>query len=364
MSAATVTIYYASSGEKSHRATPHKKQDLQKKGQSWKSPDFQAALGLFVGFLLIGHYLPWAGSQLGLMEQDVLQLAQDPSGSMAQAWLQAFSVMIRILVPVTIPLVLAGLFASSLEKGFRISFSGMKADFTKINPVEGLKRLFSQDSVWQLGKGLLKIAIMGSLAAWLIRRQVANYAGLMEESLGGALTSAVRMMGQVMLIMAFAFFVIGILDMGYQSYAFQQKTRMTTQEVRDEFKDTEGDPHVKGRRREMSRRIWRSGVRQVKNAQVVVTNPTHYAVALKWDEKRMAAPVVIAKGADGTAKNIREVAMRHEVPIVENAPLARSLYELPIGQAILEEHYQAVADILAFLIRKRKGPRVPGRTEK
>ncbi|PSR36619.1 MAG: type III secretion protein [Sulfobacillus thermosulfidooxidans] len=362
MTAIAGRIYYASAGEKSHQATPHKKQEIQKQGQSWKSPDFQAALGLFVGFLMIGHYLPWAGSQLGFLESMVLQLSANPANALGQAWIEAFAIMIRILLPITLPLVIAGLFASSLEKGFRLSFSGLKADFTKINPVEGLKRLFSQDSMWQLGKGVLKIAIMGSLAAWLIHRQVADYAGLMAESLGGALHSALSMMGQVLLLMSLAFFIIGIADMGYQSYAFQQKIRMTTQEVRDEFKNTEGDPRIKGKRRELARRIWRSGVRQVKNAQVVVTNPTHYAVALQWDEKKMAAPIVVAKGVDGTAKNIRDMAMRYEVPIVENPPLARSLYELPIGQAILEEHYQAVADILAFLIRKRQG-RPMGRRE-
>ncbi|SMC04609.1 flagellar biosynthetic protein FlhB [Sulfobacillus thermosulfidooxidans DSM 9293] len=354
-------MYFASAGEKSQQATPHKKQQLQKQGQHWKSPDFQAALALAVGFVVIRHYLPWAGTQLGEMESAVLQLAENPQGTMASAWLLAFSVMIRILLPLTLPLLVAGLFASSLEKGFRLSFSALKADMTRLNPVEGLKRMFSRDSVWQLFKGLLKVGIMGALAAWVIHQQLANYAGLMVESLGQALSTSLNMLSQVLLVMSVAFFIIGVLDMAYQAYAFQLKIRMTTQEVRDELKETEGNPQIKGKRREMARRIWRSGVRQVKNAQVVITNPTHYAVALKWDEKTMPAPVVIAKGADEMAYNIREIAVRHGVPLVENPPLARSLYEVPIGHVILEEHYQAVADILAFLIRKRHAHRMERR---
>ncbi|MCL4495329.1 MAG: EscU/YscU/HrcU family type III secretion system export apparatus switch protein [Firmicutes bacterium] len=347
--------YFATAGEKSQKATPHKKQQVQKQGQNWKSPDFQAAFALAVGFVVLRRLLPWIGTQFGEMEANVLQLATGSQSTLGSAWLLAFSVMIRILLPLMIPLSLAGLFASSMEKGFRFSMAGIKADLTRLNPVEGLKRMFSQDSVWQLLKGLLKVGVMAALGGWVIHRQIKDYPGLMAESLGQALASALHLMSQMVLMLAMAFFVIGIADMVYQMHAFQQKIRMTTQEVRDEFKETEGNPLVKGKRKEMARFLWRSGVRQVKNAQVVITNPTHYAVALKWDQKIMPAPVVIAKGSDEMARNIRETAIRNEVPLVENPPLARSLYEVPIGHQILEEHYQAVADILAFLIRKRQG---------
>ena len=352
--------YFATAGEKSQQATPHKRQQLQKQGQHWKSPDFQAAFALAVGFAVLRHFLPWVGTQLGQMDRTVLQLAAHPHHAIAQAWLLAFSVMVRILLPLSVPLVLAGLFASALEKGFHLSFGGLKADMARLNPVEGLRRMFSVDSVWQLVKGFLKVMVMAILAGWVIDRQLAHYAGLLAEPLGQALTSALHMMSQMVLMLATAFFMIGIADMAYQMHAFGQKIRMTTQEVRDEFKETEGNPLVKGKRREMARRLWRSGVRQVKHAQVVITNPTHYAVALKWDEKTMGAPVVIAKGTDETARNIRETAVRFEVPLVENPPLARSLYDVPVGHQILEEHYQAVADILAFLIQKRQARRMGG----
>ncbi len=346
--------YCATAGEKSQKATPHRKQQMQKQGQNWKSPDFQAAFALAVGFVVLRRLLPWVGTQFGEMEANVLQLASGSQSTIASAWLLAFSVMIRTVLPLIIPLVLAGLFASSIEKGFRFSMTGIKADFTRLNPVEGFKRLFSQDSVWQLLKGLLKVGLMALVGGWVIRRQIQDYPGLMAESLGQALLTALNMLSQMVLMLAAAFFVIGIADMFYQMHAFQQKARMTTQEVKDEFKETEGNPQVKGKRRDLARFLWRSGVRQVKDAQVVITNPTHYAIALKWEQKTMPAPIIIAKGADEMARHIRQTAIRHEIPLVENPPLARSLYEVPIGHQIREEHYQAVADILAFLIRKQQ----------
>jgi len=150
-------------------------------------------------------------------------------------------------------------------------------------------------------------------------------------------------------------FLIGILDLGYQWFKFQKDMRMTTQEVKDEMKDTEGDSRLKGRRREMARRLARTGIKAVQNSQVLVTNPTHVAVALKWDDSTMAAPEVVAKGQEELALEMRRIAYDHQVPVVENPPLARSLYGVPLGQAIPEEHYQAVADILAFVLRRRPG---------
>ncbi len=346
--------FFAQAGEKSQKATPHKKQQMQKQGQSWKSPDFQAAFALAVGFVVMRHLLPWLGTQFGAMEANVLALASGSQSTLASAWLVGFSAMVRILLPLVIPLVVAGLLASSIEKGFRFSMTGLKADMTRLNPVEGIKRMFSQDSAWQLLKGIVKVSVMALLGGWVIHKQIANYPGLMAESLGQALSRAQQMLSQMVLMLAAAFFAIGVADMFYQMHAFQQKSRMTTQEVKDEYKQTEGNPHVKGKRREMARFLWRSGMRQVKDAQVVITNPTHYAVALKWEQKTMSAPIVIAKGADEMARHIREIAIRHEVPLVENPPLARALYELPLGQQIPQEHYQAVADILAFLIRKQQ----------
>jgi len=141
----------------------------------------------------------------------------------------------------------------------------------------------------------------------------------------------------------------------YQYLSFQRSLRMSTTEVRDEMKEMEGDPRIRGRRRQLHRKLVQTGLRDVKTASVVVTNPTHYAVALKWDDRTMQAPTVIAKGTDETALVMREIAYQESIPVVENPPLARSLYVVPLGSAISEDHYQAVADILAFIIRRRRG---------
>ncbi len=347
---------FALSGEKSQAPTPQKRKQARGKGQGWHSPDFQSGLALLAGFVLLRIYLPWAGQQLGGVEAQILTMSSTPgpfAQNLGSVVVVCAHVIVAVLIPLVLPIAAVGIGVGLLQSGFRFSLVPLAPDFTRLNPLTGLQRMFSRDGLWLLVKGLLKMAIIGVSAGLAIWHQMLTYPNLINQPLGVAIHQGFLLLTAVLWRAALAYVLIGVADLAYQYMAFQRSLRMTTQEVRDEFKETEGDPRLKGKRRDIARKLARTGLRQVKNSQVVITNPTHYAVALKWDDKVMAAPAVAAKGVDDTALAIRELAYQHGVPVIDNPPLARSLYLVPLGQTIPEEHYQAVAEILAFLIRRK-----------
>lgn len=343
--------------ERTQAPTPRRRQRARQEGQGWFSPDFQAAMALLVAVLILRWYLPYIGRQLALMEVGILSMGVGPHFS--DAWYQALIVaghaMIRSLVPIAVPVLVVGLVAAASQGGIRFNLNRLAPDFARLNPLAGLTRMFSVQGLWLLVKGFLKMGIIGVAVGLAVAAHLRAYAELMVMPLGSALSQSLVLLTGVMIRAAAAFLVIGAADAAYQYFQFQQSLRMSTEEVRDEMKEAEGDPKVRGRRRQMHRRLIQTGLREVKNAAVVVTNPTHFAVALKWDENTMQAPVLAAKGTDDVALAIREIAYQEGIPVVENPPLARTLYLVPLGEAIKEEHYQAVADILAFIIRRRRG---------
>lgn len=343
--------------ERTQAPTPRRRQQAREKGQGWFSPDFQAAIALLVAVLILKWYLPWSGRQLTHMEAAILSLTT--GAGFTVSWYSAVGVAlhtaVNLLLPLALPIAGVGLAIGFAQHGLRFNFASLAPDFTRLNPLTGIQKMFSVQGLWMLGKGLLKVAIIGTAVGLAIAAQLRIYAQLLVMPLGAALGESGRLLTGVMIRAAAAYFAVGALDMFFQYRQFQQSLKMSTQEVRDEVKDTEGNPHIRGRRRQMHRRLIQTGMREVKNASVIVTNPTHYAVALKWDAVAMPAPQVAAKGADEVALAMREIAYEYSIPIVENPPLARSLYLVPLGESIREEHYQAVADILAFIIRRRGG---------
>ncbi|MCY0878394.1 MAG: EscU/YscU/HrcU family type III secretion system export apparatus switch protein [Firmicutes bacterium] len=343
--------------ERTQAPTPRRRQRAREQGQGWFSPDFQAALALLVAVVILRWYLPYSGQQLASMEAAILSLSTGPEFSVT--WYSALAVaahaLIRGLLPLVLPVALAGVVASVMQNGLRLNVARVTPNLGRIDPLSGLQRLFSTQSLWLLAKGFLKMAIIGVAVGVAVAGQLRTYAELLMMPLGAALSESKSLLTGVLLRAAAAFFLIGVVDAAYQYYVFQQSLRMSTQEVRDELKELEGDPKIRNRRRQLHRKLIQTGLKEVKNASVVVTNPTHYAVALKWDEKVMNAPIVAAKGVDEMALAIREQAYQHLIPVVENPPLAQSLYLVPLGAPIREEHYQAVAEILAFIIRRKRG---------
>nr|WP_298684011.1 flagellar biosynthesis protein FlhB [uncultured Dongia sp.] len=264
-----------------------------------------------------------------------------------------------VLLAGVAPLVLsfmAAFGAAYLQFGLLWSAENLMPKLNKISPMAGFKRIFSLRSVTELLKGILKIAVVASVVGYFVLPSIGDLHQLigmdMVQLLGAIMTEINVLLIGVLTVMA----VIAAGDILYQRYEHTKGLRMSRQDLRDEYRQTEGDPMVKGRLRQLRmERARRRMMAEVPNADVVVTNPTHYAVALKYDQNAMAAPKVVAKGSDKVAQRIREVAEEAEVPVIENPPLARGLYAaVDIDQEIPPEYYKAVAELISYIFKLKK----------
>lgn len=259
-----------------------------------------------------------------------------------------------LLFPVLATIV-AALAASLVQNGIVISGESLKPKLEKISPLKGLKRLFSMKSLMEFFKGIIKLVLVGAVAYSAVTPMLPQLELLptyeMMDILSFLGIVLMRMMIGVCSIMA----LLALLDLIYQRYDHKKKLRMSKQEIKDEHKQQEGDPHIKGKLRAIRmERAQRRMMAAIPDADVVITNPTHFAVALKYDEERMNAPFVTAKGQDNIALKMREVAEEHDVPIVENPPLARALFSsAEIDQEIPLDHYQAVAEVISYIYRMK-----------
>jgi len=271
----------------------------------------------------------------------------------------AFDLMMDIgfaLSPVLGIFVVFSLVSSVIQNPPRFTPEKLAPDFSKLNPMAGLKRLFSVTTVVEFGKNLLKITIIGVILFTILMPEMDELETLIDLDL----TVIMPLCGRIVLKLVGALlgimFVISVADYLYQRFNFLKQLRMTKQEVKDEYKQTEGDPHIKAKLRQLRmQRVRGRMMAAVPEASVVVTNPTHYAVALKYDVGQTEAPMVVAKGADLIAKRIREIATENKVPIVENPPLARALFKTEIDQPIPVEHFRAVAEVISFVMRLKDG---------
>ncbi len=269
---------------------------------------------------------------------------------------------LAVLIPVAV-MVLLALISGFAQNGVLISFESIKPKLEKLSLQKGLKRLFSTRSVVDFLKGVAKISIVAAVVVillWPEWRILPNLTSFETQALLALMqTLAMRVLIGVLAVMT----VIAALDFLYQKQQHTKQLRMSRQELKDEFKQTEGDPMIKARLRQIRmERARKRMMAAVPEADVVVTNPTHFAVALKYDAERMPAPVLVAKGADSMAQRIREIAKEHDVPIVQNPPLTRALYDgVDLDQEIPAEHYKAVAEIIGYVMRLRgKLPHRPG----
>jgi flagellar biosynthesis protein FlhB len=242
-----------------------------------------------------------------------------------------------------------------LQFGLLLSTENLMPKLEKLNPIEGMKKIFSMRSVMELIKGILKMGIVGTVALYVLWPLMDHTDLFVTLSIGDLLSAMYEESRKLIIAVIVVIGLLAAMDYAYQRFEFMKKMRMTKQELKDEFKDMEGDPQIKAKLRQL--RVEKSRKRMMGNvptATVVVTNPTHYAVALKY-EQNMGAPMVVAKGADLVAKKIRELAQKNFVPIVENPPLARALYSLvEIDQEVPEEHYRAVAEVIGYVMRMKK----------
>jgi flagellar biosynthetic protein FlhB len=264
-----------------------------------------------------------------------------------------------VLIAGAVPLVLAliGAVASGyLQFGLIFSAESLMPKLDKISPLSGLKRMFSSRSLAEFVRGLLKIAVVGAIAMFLIVPEVANLNKLVGMEMIQLLWETKTLLAKLLVGVVSIVAVITAIDVIYQRIQHMREMRMSRQELKEEYKETEGDPLVKGRLRQLRmERTRRRMMAQVPQSDVVVTNPTHYAVALKYDQATMAAPKVLAKGIDKAAQRIREIAKEHGIPIVENPPLARGLFAAcDVDQEVTPEFYKAVAEVISYIFRLKR----------
>ncbi len=249
----------------------------------------------------------------------------------------------------------AGIFMNVVQVGPLLSLKPLEPDFSRIDPMKGIQRLVSMRSLVELGKALVKLCVTGFVAYQVVMERFPTLVGLQAASVQGMAMAIAALTVELAQKVGLALLVMAAVDFFYQRQSFEGSLKMSREEVKEEFRHSEGDPHLKAKLRAMAREMAsRRMMQSVPNADVVLTNPTHFAVALEYKPERMGAPVVVAKGQDLVAAEIKRVAKESRVPIIENPPLARALFRsVEIGDGIPPSLYQAVAEVLAFIYRLR-----------
>jgi flagellar biosynthetic protein FlhB len=340
--------------ERTEQATPRKRQEARQKGQVARSAEINGAAIFLALVLTLPVAMRWGGERfLAAFQQQILQAGV---GRLSDAiGLSA----LMVLAPLMAAAFLTALVANAMQVGIYFTAQPLQPDLNRINPVKGFQRLFSQRSAVELLKAVLKFGLIAWVAWRTLQAETERLVAASQLPMPHALAPMTDALYQVGLRVGALWLVLAILDYLYQRWDFEKTIRMSRYELKQEFKETEGDPYLRARiRQRMQEAARQRSIRDVRRADVVVTNPVTYAVALRYDRATMNAPRVVAKGKGWLAQRIREEALKWHVPIVPNPPLARSLYaQVEVGQEIPSALYQAVAEVLAYVYRLRRGRR-------
>ena len=343
--------------DKTEKATPKKRRDARKKGQTAKSQDVIDWAGLLIGTMVVPSLVRHMADGFTQSFAEIRRAIADPSGEMAA---HALGVALQrgfmAAVPLFAVVIVTTVAATVGQTGLLLTTTPLKPDLKRLNPIAGFKRLFSTQSIWTTGKQLTRMAIITWLSVPKVKSMVVELTGRGHLPLREAITVASD--GVLGLIRAVAFWMLllALADYGFQKFQYVRNLRMTKQEVRDEYKQAEGDGMMKGRMRAMARAMAKNRMMaDIPTANVVITNPTHIAVALRYDPSMSRAPKVVAVGAGSIAARIREKAVESKIPVVEAKPLARALWRAcEVGDEIPVTLYEAVAKVLAFVHRLDK----------
>lgn len=346
-------------GEKTEEPTQKKIDDTRKKGQVAQSKELTGALTLFLAVYMIKIFGLNIIKDLVKANEyfwSIMYVDNITNHGAFLILLYGIFFMIKSVAYIIIPVFITAFIVQRFQVGQLLTFDTIKPKLSKLNPIEGLKRMFSMQALMNLFKSLLKIFFVGYVGYAYIKSNI----GMVLKSIQLAKTGYIGVLGKLSMElcvrMAVANLLIGIIDYIYQRYSYKKNLKMSKQEVKEEYKNTEGDPQIKSKIKQKQREAAQKRMMQkVPEADVIITNPTHFAVALKYDEEEKEAPFVLAKGKDLVAQKIKEIAKLNKVPIIENKPLARQLYkELEIGDMISQEMYEAVAQVLAYVYSLRR----------
>lgn len=343
--------------QKTEEPTAKKLREAREQGQVPLSREFNTWLMLLTGTLVLLLAGPsmmegialYFGGILANSGNIVLNDIRDVSAIMTDATLE----MIRLLTVPFVAFMAAALLGTIVQIGFLMSPESIKPSLDKLDLIKGIQRMFSMKSMMEFVKGILKIIIIGVVSVAVLMPVMPTIDTHIGQNVISAMQDIQHIAARLLIAILVALFLITLVDVIFVRMDFHKRMKMTRQEIKDEYKQAEGDPHVKARLRQLrAERARQRMIQAVPEADVVITNPTHFAVALKYDSVKMDAPMVVAKGTDNVAARIREIAKEHDVPLYENPPLARSLFAtVEIDQTIPPELYKAVADAISYVLK-------------
>lgn len=341
-------------GEKTEEPTAKKRADAAKKGQVARSQELNTAFVLLIGFTMVKFL--WESIYGNIAEYTIyiyshLMRSMDTE-SISELFLGIILLLTKTAFPIMLAILAIGLAINFYQVGLLFNTEKLEPKLSNLNPINGFGRIFSKRSLVELLKSLFKIAVIGFFLYNYLKDEIPFLPQFIYYDLSTSLVEISKILFAMIYQVIAVIFIMAILDFGYQKWQMTQDLKMTKQEVKDEFKQIEGDPQIKGKIKQKQREMAMMRMMQeVPKADVIVTNPTHYAVALQYHQG-MLAPVVLAKGQDLVALRIKQIARESRVPIVENKPLARALYAtVEIGENVPQELYKAVAEVLAYVYR-------------
>ena len=354
--------------ERTEQPTPKRREDARKKGDVPRSRELTMTAAMLSGAASLLFLAGPMGGRLSEAFRGALTLERErifDSRHLPSAFGELAVEMLLAFTPLAVVILSAIFLSAASIGGWAFSFAAVRPKLERISPVKGVKRIFSANSLNELLKAMAKFLLVGAIAVAWLWWSVEELTALGREPIDSAIPHALRLCGISLLVVCSGLIVIAAADVPFQLWQYQKKLRMTRQQVKDELKETEGRPEVKSRIRQLQQQVaTRRMMEELPTADVVITNPTHFAVALKYDADSMAAPRVIAKGQDRIAARIRELAGEHGVPLFSAPPLARALYRsTEIGEEIPARLYTAVAQVLAYVFQlsaaRRPGEPLP-----
>jgi flagellar biosynthesis protein FlhB len=345
-----------SDADKTEDPSAHKLQEARKKGQVPRTREVGQLMTIVSGIAILALVGPWMVQKIISDNSRYIamsyQLPADKGGIGSLLLNAVFHLLAVLAIPFALLWIMA-IIGGMIPNGLIVSFEQLKPKFDKFNPLSGLKKIFGPDNLIEMLKSIIKITVVGAVAMTQIMPAFDAVEHYIELDLVDLVGETTTLALQLMLGVAIAILILAGFDYFYQRFRFMQQMRMTVQEMREEYKQLEGDPHVKGRIKQL--RLEKGRQRMMANvpkSDVVITNPTHYAVALKYDPSQMDAPQLMAKGVDAVAARIRALAEENKIPIVRNPPLARALYAAcDIEENVPMEHYRAVAQVISYVFR-------------
>jgi flagellar biosynthetic protein FlhB len=349
-----------SGGDKTEEPTPHRLREAREKGQVAKSKEVTTAVLLLLTYFLFRYLGPFMWRNLAEMAVTIFQLIPEAKNFnlpfVGYLFLIGLRAMAFVLLPIFGITFIAALAAEALQTGFVVALDPISPKLERVNPLEGLKRMFSMQGLVELVKSILKIVIVFYIAWYAAKDDLPFIMVLVESHPWQAVVLGGDIAYRIAMRVGLFYIAIALLDYFYKRWEYMRNLKMTRQEVKEEYKRLEGDPMVKQRMRDLQRQVAQQRMMSsVPQADVVVTNPTHLAVALKYEQAKMKAPVVLAKGERKIAEEIRRIAEAHEISIVQNETLARSIYRSTrVNQEVPSDLYQAIAEVLAYVYKIKR----------